>query len=236
MAKAAVQRPIDWPFIYFAHVGKTGGTSMRHAAIKQFGEDRCICLYAEGRSGNTGGGIEVYQAEMAESGRPGKAARAVIKLIHEKRPAFFSTHSNGVFARFLPVENTVTFVRDPVERAISQYNFWKNLGRDVPSFEDYVETEEHQNLQSRTLRNIDLNEIAVVGVTDRLGEAIDLVNRRFGVALQTLRSNKTTWRPWKIKRGDLSPEMISRIEQLNADDMALYESGRMRFERDLADV
>ena len=229
-----MKRPFDWPFIYFAHVGKTGGTSVRHAALKQFGEENCICLYAEGRAGNTGGGIEAYQAEMAESGRAGKAARAVIRLIRKKRTTFFSTHSNGVFARFLPVENTVTFVRDPVERAISQYNFWKNLGRDVPSFEDYVETADHQNLQSRTLRNIDLNEIAVVGVTDRLGDAINLINRRFDVDLQTLRSNKTTWRPWKIKRDDLAPEMISRIEQLNADDMALYEVGRIRFERDVA--
>lgn len=234
MAPAPVNRPIDWPFIYFAHVGKTGGTSIRHAAWKHFGEDRCICMYAEGRPGNTGGALEVFEAEKAQSGRVGKAARAVIRLIHEKRPAYFSTHSNGVFGRFLPAENTVTFVRDPVERAISQYNFWKNLGRDVPSFEDYVETTDHQNLQSRTLRNIDLTEIAVVGVTDRLGEAIDLVNRRFGVNLQTLRSNKTTWRPWKIKRSELAPAIISRIEQLNADDMALYEVGRVRFERDVA--
>lgn len=233
MNKAPLKdRPIDWPFIYFAHLGKTGGTSVRHAAYSHFGQERCLCLYAKGRSGNTGGAFELYEQQLAATGKPRKAAKAVVRLIHKNKPAFFSTHSNGIFARFLPPQNTVTFVRHPVERAISQYNFWRHLGRKVPAFEDYVERPHHQNLQSRTLRNIDLEEIAVVGVTNRLSQSIDLINRRFGTGLEALRSNKSKWRPNMVKRDTLPDPVIKRIEEVNADDMALFEQAQIRFERD----
>ncbi|MDG1973397.1 MAG: sulfotransferase family 2 domain-containing protein [Paracoccaceae bacterium] len=119
-----MKRTYDWPFIYFAHIGKTGGTSVRHAAFKHFGEDRCVCLYAEGRSANTGGAFEIFTATMEETGKPRAAAMKVLDLLEDKRPAFFSTH-NPMFGRFIPAEKTVAFIREPVDRAISEYNFWK---------------------------------------------------------------------------------------------------------------
>ena len=130
-----MKRTYDWPFLYFAHIGKTGGTSVRHAAFEHFGEDRCVCLYAEGRAANTGGAFETYTETLEATGKARPAAMAVLDLIDQKRPAFFSTH-NPMFGRFIPPENTAAFFREPVDRVISNYNFWKNLGRDVPAFED----------------------------------------------------------------------------------------------------
>lgn len=228
-----MKRAFDWPLIYFAHIGKTGGTSVRHAAYQHFGEDRCVCLYAEGRSGNTGGALEAFTSELAATGKPRDAVMKVLDLLEEKRPAFFSTH-NPMFGRFLPADNTVAFFRDPVDRAISEYNFWKNLGRDIAAFEDYALDPAHANKQATTVRNIDLDDIAVVGITSEHEASIEMINRRFGVALPTLRSNKTAWRPWKVKRGALPPDLIRQIEDLNADDMAIYDRARARFDRDLA--
>lgn len=228
-----MKRVFNWPFIYFAHIGKTGGTSVRHAAFDHFGEDRCICLYAEGRSGNTGGAFETYTAAFEATGKARAATMAVLNLIEEKRPAFFSTH-NPMFGRFIPPENTAAFFREPVDRIISNYNFWKNLGREVSAFEDYALSPEQANKQSTTVRNIDINEIAVVGITSEHEASISMINSRFGVQLPTLRSNKTAWRPWKVKRSGLSHDLMRQIEDLNADDMAIYERAKIRFERDVA--
>lgn len=228
-----MKHAFDWPFICFAHIGKTGGTSVRHAAFRHFGEDRCLCLYAEGRNGNTGGAVETFTAAMEETGKPRAAAMAVLDLMVEKRPAFFSTH-NPMFGRFLPAEKTAAFFRDPVDRMISEYNFWKNLGREVGSFDEYALNPRHANKQSTTVRNINIDEIAVVGITSEHEASINMINRRFGVELPTLRSNKTTWRPWKVKRSALSADLVRQIEDLNADDMAIFDQARLRFERDLA--
>ncbi len=228
-----IKRTYDWPFIYFAHIGKTGGTSVRHAAFKHFGEDRCVCLYAEGRSANTGGAFEIFTATMEETGKPRAAAMKVLDLLEDKRPAFFSTH-NPMFGRFIPAEKTVAFFREPVDRAISEYNFWKNLGREIESFEAYALDPGHANKQSTTVRNIDIDQIAVVGITSEHEASIAMVNRQFGVELPTLRSNKTSWRPWKVKRSALSADLIRQIENLNADDMAIYDRAKVRFERDVA--
>ena len=226
-----MKRDFDWPFIYFAHIGKTGGTSVRHAAFRHFGEDRCVCLYAEGRSGNAGGALEVFAKAMNETGKPRAAAMAVLDLLEAKRPAFFSTH-NPMFGRFIPADRTAAFFREPVERAISEYNFWKNLGRDIESFEAYALDPDHANKQATTVRNIDIDEIAVVGLTSEHEASIAMMNRRFGVTLPTLRSNKTAWRPWKVKRSGLSDALVRQIEDLNADDMAIYDRAKVRFERD----
>lgn len=233
MAPTPMPRSFDWPFIFFAHIGKAGGTSVRHAAFQHFGEDRCVCLYAEGRSGNTGGALEVFSAQMAQTGRPRDAAMKVLDLLEAKRPQFFSTH-NPIFGRFIPAEKTAAFFREPVDRAISEYNFWRNLGRDVGAFEDYALDPDHANKQSTTVRNIDVDAIAVVGITSEHEASIDLINRRFNVALPTLRSNKTAWRPWKVKRSGLPADLIRRIEDLNADDMAIFDRAKVRFERDVA--
>ncbi len=228
-------RTYDWPFIYFAHIGKTGGTSVRHAAFEHFGQDRCVCLYAEGRAANTGGAFEIHTATLEATGKPRAAAIAVLDLIDEKRPAFFSTH-NPMFGRFIPPENTAAFFREPVDRVISNYNFWKNLGRDVPAFEDYALDPGQANKQAITVRNIDIDEIAVVGMTSEHEASIGMMNRRFGVELPTLRSNKTKWRPWRVKRSALPADLIRQIEDLNADDMAVYDRAKVRFERDVAAI
>ena len=228
-----MQRAFDWPFIYFAHIGKTGGTSVRHAAFKHFGEENCVCLYAEGRSANVGGALEAFSQQMAETGKPRDAAMKVLDLLEEKRPAFFSTH-NPIFGRYIPAQMTAAFFREPVDRAISEYNFWKNLGRDLGSFEEYALDPFHANKQSTTVRNIDIDEIAVVGVTSEHEASINLLNQHFDVDLPTLRSNKTAWRPWKVKRSALAADLVRQIEDLNADDMAIYDRAQVRFQRDLA--
>ncbi len=228
-----MKHTIDWPFIYFAHIGKTGGTSVRHAAFRHFGQDRCVCLYAEGRAANTGGAFEIFAAKIEETDKPREAALAVMDLLVAKRAAFFSTH-NPMFGRFLPADKTVAFFRAPVERAISEYNFWMNLGRELGSFEEYALDSSYANKQSTTVRNINFDEIAVVGITSEHEASINMINQCFGVDLPTLRSNKTGWRPWKVKRSGLSEELIRQIEDLNSDDMALFDRARVRFERDLA--
>lgn len=219
--------------LFLAHVGKTGGTSLRHAAFAHFGKARCVTLYPLGRTGNVGGAAELFEAERARAGRAA-AAEAVLELLARSGAAYFSTHYLDLFGNRLPPDKTVAFVRDPVDRTISQYNFWRQRGRDVGAFEDFIARDDLRDVQTRMLARIDLDAIAVLGVTDRHGEAVSLINRRLGLALQPKRSNRTGWRPWRVSRSRLAPALIRRIEETNPRDMALYARARARFDRDLA--
>lgn len=219
--------------LFFAHVGKTGGTSLRHAAYQHFGRARCVCLYGEGRSGNTGGAFEAFSAALGRGATREAAAEAVIDLARRERAAFLSTHELDLFAPRFPAEKTATLVRDPVERTLSLYNFWRRLGRELPPFEAFIEEPRFRNVQARALRNLDLDAIAAVGVTERYAESVALFNRRFGVALPALRRNRTWRLPWRASKARVGAAVARRIEQLNAEDMALHARALRRLDSDL---
>lgn len=74
---------------------------------------------------------------------------------------------------------TVTILRDPLERMISQYLHWKNsfgvsywrkniAYNSKVTFEEYAMMPELQNYQSNALDSLDLKEFDLIGVTDYL--------------------------------------------------------------------
>lgn len=79
-----------------------------------------------------------------------------------------------------------TFLRDPIQRSISHYQYRINLGSIKCPFEDWIRDESNHNWQVRTLAGVpDLDralhmiehDISFIGLQERLDESLLLMNR-----------------------------------------------------------
>lgn len=228
------KQPVAGKLIYFAHIGKVAGTSIRHAAIKTFGRRYCVSLYTPDHGGRSRRATRLFFKDFARDGDNDRAARAIVQYLEERNIRFFSTHHNQLFRDYLRPDQTFVMLRDPVARLISHYNFWKMRGLMIAeeSFEEFVSRPICRNVQSRAIRVERLDDMALVGVQEHFGASIAAFNNVFDTALVPLKSNKTPKRSQLIHRDRLPEKTVQMIHDLNRKDMALYERCRIRFEKD----
>ncbi len=150
-----------------------------------------------------------------------------------------------------------TFLRDPIRRAISLYHYERKVAgsRDAQHvsllpFEQYVEERPKydraiSNWQVHNLSatgNLDdaryrLEAFLMVGLVERFDESLLLLRercheRRLAVAY---RKENVSAKPI-VRLAGLSRNVLARLQEMNALDIALYEYGCQRFERDLRTV
>jgi len=110
----------------------------------------------------------------------------------------------------LPASHVVTFVREPVARVVSH---WRWANRKHPDAEgpctllQFAARPVHQNVQSRYLQGAPLDEILCLGVTERFGESLQLLEKRSGIRLEEGRDNAD---PSQIKYQPTADE-VARI-------------------------
>lgn len=175
------------------------------------------------------------------------------------RSRIFKGHMPFGLHRFLPQPATyLTILRDPVDRAISEYYFAIN-DRFHPdrqtvsklSLEEFVRTYPYSNTQTKMIAggssaydflagectpemlrmaidNLKRN-FALVGLSERFEESLALAKVLFGWKIRRYASFRTTrGRPPK---NAIAPETRELIAQSNRFDVALYEEGVRIFER-----
>lgn len=128
----------------------------------------------------------------------------------------------------------ITFIRNPVDRVISNYLFFKQrifdgkvnkseLSRKNESLLDYAHLEESKNRQSKFLDGIDLEKIYFLGIMENFSEDIKTLCKRLDINLTEipeLNKNK------HFDTGDLkiSEAEIQEIKYLNHKDLLLYQN------------
>lgn len=154
-----------------------------------------------------------YEAEQPER---------LVEWIHNNGIEFISGHFRmNRYPTLLPEADLITWVRDPVGRAVSQHQHrTRSLGEKRPLAE-WAEKKRWRNLITRQT-GVDPDRFQVIGVLERHGESVELLNAKMGLALQPRHDNT----------GD-SPELLddelrSRIQALNETDYAFVESAKRR--------
>lgn len=220
------------------HIPKTGGTSFRRILRNLFGE----------------GYVEDYdwlkdRPAWMKNGLGGLAqgdrehAVRDVRCIH----GHFKPQKYAALREISdrPV-HFVTWLRDPVERAVSMYHYlrglntpqarrqpWEQQARELDLLGYFQKTKFGWDAQSRQLQGFALEQFSFIGIMERYSESIELFLRAFG-------SEKVIDIPHELQNPRRSGDQYEIDEELrdlliaqNTQDYALYQAGCEMFEHAL---
>lgn len=210
--------------LVFVHIPKTAGTSFRNALENKLGNVKVAMDYGLQYEGTSqcvknyfkhGDAYEFYQQ------------------FTEKEYEVLSGHFNvGKYINLFSAQSTVTFLRDPVKRVISEYSHFKRHFDYQGSLEDFYTWDRNRNFQSRKIGNIPRQALGLVGLTERYDESLELVEDRFGIKLPFAKANiDPTGLAEKLS---VTEEELSKIREENTLDVELYDSVVTEFELQLS--
>ncbi len=134
----------------------------------------------------------------------------------------------------------VTWLRDPVERVLSNYLYWQRS--DIPgdrrweqvtaqnmSLEQYAQLDFARDLQEAFLSPLTVEEFDFIGITEEYDRSLELFRRLFcpDTRLDATAQNENPNRQGKFY--DLDPEVRKKIRLLNERDVHTYVDGVRRF-------
>jgi hypothetical protein len=169
---------------------------------------------------------------LARSAEAAPGALRGFRVVH----GHFHMHKyRGVKARL-----RVTFLRDPVERLVSHYAFWRNRPGAGHALHEYVLA---QNLTLdafarlpflRTcfsevfFRGVDLGELDFIGFHDRAGADMERLSALAGVRLVLPVTNPNPDPGYRqmVEALHADTARLGRLRDLLADDIAFYEKAR----------
>jgi len=136
----------------------------------------------------------------------------------------------------------IAWLRNPVDRLISNYRFFKaglvvpyrnlknyelNKHRKDESLETYARMEENRNVMSKFLSGIDVDDLYFVGIQEHYAEDLEQLGKRLGwPAVEVVHLNKYELNEQDLKQD--KTEIRRLIAELNQDDIALYEKAVAR--------
>lgn len=217
--------------IISVHLPKTAGTSFAAALEGRFGE----------RLRRDYGDLPI---NTPPAKRHRAALEAGLRIASDDYSGVDCIHGHFLPAKYLLLADSrevrfVTWLRDPVERVVSHYEYWRRsydpataapLHRRVVeedwSLERFCLGPELRNLYGQFLWGFPVGNFAFLGVTERYDEDLATFGRRFlGAAVAPERLNL---RQERADRGVIDPALRERIERHHARDVALYRWARAR--------
>jgi hypothetical protein len=231
----------DARLIVSVHLAKTGGntfaTILERAATglfcQQYGPDHPnTSLRVEGVPLELTRGSQALQLFDQLLAVPSIAARRSVLHGHMNADQNMTKY---------PEADVIVWFRDPVDRVVSHYEFWKRLEVDFDdplyrrfhdedmSIEEFAAEPRVRNAQNRTTGRRGVEDFAFIGITEQYDRSLDLFGRMYDV--DTSDVVPLNFNP-KQKRGryDLPDDTRAVIESYNQIDLELYDQAVERFE------
>ena len=204
------------------HVPKTAGTSLRRALDKTFGVEYVIRDYG-GHEKATSDIVRshLYSNEMSDTTSLMRSmSRTEAKVLIGHFPA-------KKYASFFKPEHVIVFVRDPLERACSEFLHWVRHHSYQATFEQFIQQKDISNIQSKLLRAIP--EQAIIGITERYAESLRYINYVLGIGLKELKKNTGKSGGGREFASKLSQAQLDLFYELNRKDIEFYDGCLQQF-------
>ncbi len=228
-AKPVEAKPLE---LISVHIPKTAGTSFRHTLKEVYGETAVIRLDIP--LANHGKRVKINEIDYTESQLP---IGTTVAHGHFSPALFYQTFPD------VPEVPMITWLRDPVERVISNYYYLsKRLQEETEgndnargivrrlqlSLMEYAARNENRNRQHKFLEGIELEKLAFVAIQEHYSEELTALGRHFNwPPIEEVKHNVTGRATREVSDADRA-----EIAALNPLDMELYERGlRLREQR-----
>ena len=210
------------------HIPKTAGTSFRHILYQVYGEKRVTRLDMPLQKG----GLYINGLEVASQTLPVRT-----RVIH----GHFTPAT--LFKAFPKVKEVplITWVRDPVERVISNYYYLEKrlreeldeegknldiLSKMQRSLGEYASHEVNRNRMSKFIGSTPLERFDFIGVVERMESDLERLSQLLSWKDHSAVRHNTTG----TKR-TVDPRVRERIRDLNLEDVRIYDEVLERNEK-----
>jgi hypothetical protein len=215
------------------HIPKTGGTTFVDVLRKYVQE----VLYLD--YGTEGPGPTALFRRGKRLTAPFESIIEDLELLPERSVIHGHSQAKKYIDRF-PNAIYATWLRDPVERVISNYLYWQRshipgderweqITAQNMSLEQFAQLDFVRDLQQAFLSPLTVEEFDFIGITEEYDRSLELFRRLFcpDTPLDATAQNDNPNRQGKFY--DLDPEIRKKIRLLNERDVHTYVDGVRRF-------
>ncbi len=212
--------------IVFLHVPKTGGSAVRTALVRGCRDRRVLYDYGAEEKQTTPALREALYGD-------GRTADGVSLRRHvgDRRGLLLigHFHADKYWDAFHP-DSFVTFLRDPIDRLISEYNHYvERYGAEL-ELEAFIETTRFSRHVSDLFRGVDPAEFGFVGFTDTFEEDLAALSEKIGRPLSAVRENEGTYAPGLREKAE-DPDFRKQVRRFVSIDHAVYRRLRNRYDK-----
>lgn len=201
--------------ISFVHIPKTAGTSFRLGAERHFGKECIVYDYGKDSPSTSPLTIETLYSEH-------KDFWCFKSLCERKGASMVGGHVNANrFVSLFSVGETLTFLREPLQRMASEYSHFVRHYEYKGSFHDFYSRAIMHNRQGKILHGVDVEAIGFVGLTERYAESLTVLNSRYAIDIPQREDN--IGRKRLEAKHEISADDVTEFQRLNKRDIRLYD-------------
>ncbi len=212
------------PPLLFIHIPKTAGTSFNNAAAQIFGDSAFERDYGSG-SPDTSPLVAKHIYGKAQD------AYAFYQAFMAEKKQWMTGHVFAeTYLHLFEAANSIAFVRDPVERVISEFHHRQkhfDLDRD---FVDFYRDPSETNKQFRMIGQCPWQAFHMVGLQERYDECLQLFEQTKGLAFENIRINTRS----SDQATEISPVVRQDILRWNERDHIFYQQVATYLEKQLS--
>ncbi|WP_444912185.1 sulfotransferase family 2 domain-containing protein [Microbulbifer sp. PAAF003] len=207
--------------IIFVHIPKTAGTSFRKGADTYFGRSKICQDY---------GRVSPLTSPLIKKWASGEMdGWSFYQDFNRQGYQFLTGHFHASkYIDIFDAGQMITFLRDPVNRIVSEYNHKVRHQGYKDSFESFYRSRENINRQLRLVGQGNWSQLGFIGLVESFEDSLLLLNKKFGINIPILRQNITSNEV--VHSRGLTNEQLSELRTLNAKEYEFYNCARTQFD------